>query len=104
MKANTKTPKHYDLAISPEQYAEENGLSFSEGNVVKYISRHRKKNGAEDVEKAMHYCEKILLRRYGINKRLDDVKTFMEYLVEKANDGNTIDDVIDELEKKINNG
>ena len=52
---------HYkDMAIQPTEYILANGLGFCEGNVVKYISRHEKKNGIEDVKKAKHYCEILI--------------------------------------------
>jgi len=35
-----------------------------EGNVVKYITRHRRKNGREDVLKAIDYCNYILEEYY----------------------------------------
>ena len=57
---------HYkDMAIQPVEYIHANGLSFLEGNVVKYISRHKAKNGRKDVEKALHYCQLILQLEYG---------------------------------------
>ena len=37
---------------------------FAEGNVLKYICRHSKKGKAEDIRKAIHYCEMILERDY----------------------------------------
>ncbi len=55
---------HYkDLKIQPVEYILENGLGFLEGNVVKYITRHKAKNGIEDVKKAKHYCE-MLIEQY----------------------------------------
>jgi hypothetical protein len=58
---------HYEkMAIQPVEYIHANGLDFFEGNVVKYISRHRTKNGAEDVKKAIDYCLMILENDYGI--------------------------------------
>ena len=52
---------HYiDFKIMPIEYISKNKLDFLEGNVVKYISRHRKKNGAEDIRKVIHYAELIL--------------------------------------------
>ena len=34
---------HYkDMAIQPAEYAEKNGLSLLEGNIVKYVSRWKK--------------------------------------------------------------
>ena len=58
---------HYkDLAIQPVEYIYHNRLPYLEGNVVKYISRHKAKNGVEDIRKAIHYCQLILELEYGI--------------------------------------
>jgi hypothetical protein len=57
-------PKHYDKAIEPIEYISKNNLDFSEGSVVKYITRHKQKNGAEDVRKAIKFCEFILKYQY----------------------------------------
>lgn len=55
---------HYaSQKIQPIDYIQANDIGFEEGNIVKYITRHKLKNGKEDVEKALHYCE-LLLRRY----------------------------------------
>ena len=59
---------HYkDLAIQPIEYIHANKLGFSEGNVVKYITRHRQKHGADDVRKVIHYCQLLLELEYGAN-------------------------------------
>jgi len=55
---------HYKEGIQPFDYIEANNLDFFAGNVVKYVTRHSKKNGAEDVQKAIHYLEEILAREY----------------------------------------
>jgi hypothetical protein len=56
---------HYkDMIIQPVEYITANRLGFLEGNVIKYITRHIAKNGAEDIRKAIHYCELILATRY----------------------------------------
>mgnify|MGYP003636557414 FL=1 len=54
--------QHYkDCSIQPVEYIFQNGLDYFEGNVVKYITRHRKKGeGKKDVEKAIHYAQLIL--------------------------------------------
>jgi hypothetical protein len=39
-------------------------LGFCEGNVVKYITRHKEKNGAADIKKAIHYLELLLELEY----------------------------------------
>ena len=52
---------HYkDLPIQPVEYIHDNALGYFEGNVVKYISRWRKKNGIADLEKAKHYIELLI--------------------------------------------
>jgi hypothetical protein len=56
---------HYQLAIQPIEYILENNLGYCEGNVVKYVSRHASKNGAEDIKKAIQYLEFILKDKYG---------------------------------------
>ena len=60
---------HYkDMAIQPVEFITANKLGFLEGNVVKYICRHHAKNGAEDIRKAIHYCEMLLQTKYGETK------------------------------------
>ena len=57
---------HYRAgAIQPVQYIEANGLGFCEGNVIKYVTRHAGKGGAEDLRKARHYIDLLLELRYG---------------------------------------
>mgnify|MGYP000980135047 CR=1 FL=1 len=52
---------HYSsLAIEPIQFIETNNLGYHEGNVVKYISRWRNKNGLEDLKKAKWYIERLI--------------------------------------------
>jgi hypothetical protein len=57
--------KHYkELPIQPTYYCHKNGIPFLEGNVIKYVSRHRFKGGREDVLKAIHYLELLLEWEY----------------------------------------
>ena len=52
---------HYkDLPIQPVEYIHANAMGYFEGNVLKYISRWRKKNGIADLEKAKHYIELLI--------------------------------------------
>ena len=52
---------HYSqLAIEPIQFIETNQLGYHEGNVVKYVSRWRNKNGIEDLKKAIWYIERLI--------------------------------------------
>lgn len=56
---------HYkDCGIQPIEYIHANNLNYFEGNAVKYITRHRKKNGKADIEKAIHYLELLLEMEY----------------------------------------
>lgn len=62
---------HYkSFKIQPVEYIDANGLDYLQGNVVKYVSRHKSKNGAEDVRKAIHYLELILQLQYGEGKNV----------------------------------
>ena len=50
--------RHYkDFKIQPIEFITANKLSFIQGNVIKYICRYDKKNGKEDIDKVIHYCE-----------------------------------------------
>ena len=53
---------HYkDCKIQPVEYIHANQLDYFEGNVIKYVTRHRTKGeGKKDIEKAIHYAELIL--------------------------------------------
>ena len=56
---------HYKkMAIQPIKYIHANNLSFLEGNVIKYVTRHRHKNKAADIQKAIHYLQLILHFEY----------------------------------------
>lgn len=53
--------EHYkQCAIEPLTYIEANQLGFHEGNIVKYVSRWRSKNGIEDLRKAHFYIERLI--------------------------------------------
>ena len=57
---------HYkNRGIQPLEYTMQNNLSFCEGNVVKYISRYKSKNGVEDLAKVIHYALLASYEVYG---------------------------------------
>jgi hypothetical protein len=57
--------QHYkSKAIQPIVYIHANNLGFCEGNVVKYITRHKDKNGIEDLKKAKHYIDLLIELEY----------------------------------------
>jgi Protein of unknwon function (DUF3310) len=52
---------HYkNNAIQPVEYIHANHLGYCEGNVIKYVSRWKQKNGIPDLEKAKHYLEILI--------------------------------------------
>lgn len=58
---------HYkQYAIQPAQFALANGLDYAQSNAIKYIVRHKDKNGVQDLDKAIHYIE--LLKQHHYNK------------------------------------
>ncbi|MGD9381883.1 MAG: DUF3310 domain-containing protein [Candidatus Thorarchaeota archaeon] len=54
---------HYQMAIEPVDFIMKNKIPYMEGNVIKYVVRHRSKNGKQDIEKAIHYLQ-MLLEKY----------------------------------------
>jgi len=56
---------HYkNMAIQPVEYCHKNKLGTIESSVIKYVSRHQNKNGAEDIKKAIHCLELLLQLEY----------------------------------------
>ena len=56
--------EHYKKrAIQPIEYIIANELPFCEGNIIKYVTRHRDKGGREDIEKLIQYAQ-FLLEEY----------------------------------------
>ena len=55
-------PTYYnkDNGISPFEYIKANNLDFFEGNVIKYLTRYKEKNGLEDLKKAKTYLEEVI--------------------------------------------
>ena len=58
-------PTHYtSFIIAPNEYITANKLEWEVGNVIKYISRYKLKNGLEDLRKAQKYLELLIDREY----------------------------------------
>jgi hypothetical protein len=59
-------PNHYSrFKIEPIYFIIENGLSFDQGNVIKYVCRFDAKNGVEDLKKARRYLDMMIRRIEG---------------------------------------
>lgn len=48
---------HYQSDYQPIQFMADCHLNYIQGNILKYATRHRRKNGRQDLEKAIQYCE-----------------------------------------------
>ena len=58
---NPIEPNHYkDMQLSPLDYimANEGDFTWCIANVIKYVSRYKRKNGLEDLKKARWYLER----------------------------------------------
>ena len=67
MKASDKqiAGSHYkNLKIQPVEFCQKNELNYCESAIIKYVCRHRNKNGAEDIQKVIHYAELLLELEY----------------------------------------
>jgi hypothetical protein len=63
MKANEDQVggRHYlEKGIQPWDYIIANKMGYLEGNIIKYVTRYKEKNGIEDLIKAAHYLEKLI--------------------------------------------
>lgn len=66
---STTEPSHYkELAIDPLEYMSVNFtneayMGFLEGNILKYVTRYKMKNGVEDLKKARYYLDLLIDRQ-----------------------------------------
>lgn len=61
---------HYSkYAIQPTEFIHKNNIPFIEGNIIKYVVRHKDKNGIEDLKKAKHYID--LLIEFAYSNEID---------------------------------
>ena len=52
---------HYkNKPIQPVEYIVKNNIGFCEGNVIKYVTRWKSKNGIDDLKKAKHYIDLLI--------------------------------------------
>ena len=56
---------HYSkYSIQPTEFIHKNNIPFIEGNIIKYVIRHKDKNGVQDLLKAKHYIELLIELEY----------------------------------------
>lgn len=76
MTDNINKPKHYTQgSIEPLDFIKANNMSFIEGNIVKYVTRYKHKNGLEDLKKAQFYLNKLIEKVEELDIELDKVFT-----------------------------
>lgn len=57
---------HYkEMPIQPIEFTHKNNLNFCQGNIIKYVTRYKSKNGIEDLKKAKHYIDLLIELEYG---------------------------------------
>jgi hypothetical protein len=49
---------HYRTGIQHWDYVVANGLDYFQAQIIKYVTRWRKKGGVQDLDKARHFLEK----------------------------------------------
>jgi len=63
---------HYKrYPIQPIIYARKNELDSMAYSVVKYVTRHKHKNGIQDIRKAIHFLQMIAEYDYGVKVPID---------------------------------
>ena len=78
-KERIKHPKHYNKGIEMWDYAHSHNLDFFEGNIVKYVTRWKDKNGIEDLLKAQQYLTKLIeLETLANGKEIGNESTYFD--------------------------
>lgn len=57
---NKIKPSYYGSGIDVIEFCLRNNLTFMQGNVIKYVTRYKSKNGIEDLEKAKEYIDRLI--------------------------------------------
>lgn len=57
-------PKYYGTGFDVIDFCQKNNLDFMQGNVIKYVTRYKGKNGKEDLLKAKEYIDRIIKENY----------------------------------------
>ena len=81
MKDYYQIDKDHDLNSLLEMGLIKDVASFYEGNIFKYVYRHRNKNGLEDLKKARNYLDLLMELEYGAET---EAPSGLECLVKKV--------------------
>ena len=53
-------PTYYGTGLDVIDFCQKNNLDFMQGNVIKYVTRYKEKNGKEDLLKAREYIDRMI--------------------------------------------
>lgn len=68
-KVDNKTkPTYYGIGFDVIDFCQMNDLDFMQGNVIKYVTRYKEKNGKEDLLKAKEYIDRMIEEMEGNNE------------------------------------
>ena len=73
MDVNKIKPSYYGTGLDVIEFCLRNNLTFMQGNVIKYVTRYKEKNGKEDLLKAKEYIDRIIKENY------KEVKQWTQY-------------------------
>jgi len=79
--------QHYkNMVIQPVEFIQKNQLPYCEAAVIKYVCRHRGKNGKEDIAKAAHFLDLLLEIEYDQvpKKRYSDLDDYQGMAADTA--------------------
>lgn len=92
MSANTRqvggthyaaSTQHWDMAIACK-------LGYMEGQITKYISRWRKKHGVQDLQKALHFLDKLIENWESLRPPLNLNREYLEGVLSRFVEENGI--------------
>tara|TARA_R100000315_G_scaffold53445_1_gene27200 strand:+ start:8197 stop:8403 length:207 start_codon:yes stop_codon:yes gene_type:complete len=58
-------PNYYKEGIQVTDFILSYNMEWCEGNIIKYVTRYKAKNGLEDLKKAKWYLEKLIEKTKG---------------------------------------
>tara|TARA_R110002020_G_scaffold431299_3_gene641311 strand:+ start:173 stop:478 length:306 start_codon:yes stop_codon:yes gene_type:complete len=68
-------PDHYNIGIECTDYIKSWDMNFVEGNIIKYVTRYRYKNGIKDLLKAQWYINDLISQMETTDKSKKDKKS-----------------------------
>jgi hypothetical protein len=83
---------HYKTKFSPWDVVNDWGLGYLDGTALKYIARWRKKNGLEDIKKAIHFLEKLVEQETEEDKKLLEASKLVGQAFSNSHYGGPIGD------------